>query len=491
MIIRPQPGPQERFLSSSADIAIYGGAAGGGKTWALLVEPLRHLNNPDFRAVIFRRTYPQIINPGGLHDEALRMYPSVGGVATQPSSGVTWTFPSGARVRFAHLQHDKTVFDWQGAQIPLIGFDELTHFSAHQFWYMLSRNRSLSGIRPYIRATTNPEPGWVAELIGWWIGEDGFAIPDRGGVIRWFVRYGGELIWADEPEELRRRYRDSEPKSLTFIPARLEDNRVLMERDPGYLANLLALPMVERERLLKGNWHIQPSGGKVFNRAWFEIVPAQMVAEEGEECRFWDFAATAKKLAGDDPDYTAGVLLRKTGDTYTVVDVVAGQWGPAEVERVLMRTTRRDLERVKRAGGKLRYKVRWEIEPGSAGKRENRRLIKLLDGVDAKGVRPQGDKLTRAKPLAVQSEAGFVRMVRAEWTERVINHLHHQPDWPHDDIMDAMSGAYAELVKVGIGSARVDFYAQTADTDETPEPARDMDEIERMLAEYEAEYGEL
>jgi len=150
--IRPQAGPQENFLATEADIAIYGGAAGGGKTWALLLEPLRHIHNPEFGAVIFRRTYPQIRSEGGLWSESSTIYPAMGG---QPRESILdWTFPAGGRIKFAHMQHEINRLDWQGAQIPLIEFDELTHFTKEQFFYMLSRNRSTCGVRPYIRATT-------------------------------------------------------------------------------------------------------------------------------------------------------------------------------------------------------------------------------------------------------------------------------------------------------------------------------------------------
>ena len=167
-VIRPQPGPQETFLGSSADIAIYGGAAGGGKTWALLMEPLRHIGNENFGAVFFRRTTVQVRNEGGLWDESEKLYPVIG--ASPKEHVLSWQFPSGATVSFAHLEHDKTVLNWQGSQIPLICFDELTHFSQKQFWYMVSRNRSMCGVRPYIRATCNPDAdSWVAEFISWWI----------------------------------------------------------------------------------------------------------------------------------------------------------------------------------------------------------------------------------------------------------------------------------------------------------------------------------
>ncbi len=267
--LQPQVGPQEQFLASAADIAIYGGAAGGGKTWALLLEPLRHVDNPNFGAVFFRRTTVQVRNEGGLWDESEKIYPTIG--AAPREHVLAWAFPSGANISFAHLEHDKTVLNWQGSQIPLICFDELTHFSEKQFWYMVSRNRSMCGVRPYIRATCNPDvDSWVATFIAWWIDQEtGLPRWDRAGVIRWFVRVNDTLVWADTAAELRAQYPNIPAKSATFIPAKLSDNAALMAVDPGYLANLMALPMVERERLLGGNWKIRPAAGMFFKKTWF------------------------------------------------------------------------------------------------------------------------------------------------------------------------------------------------------------------------------
>lgn len=227
---KPQPGPQETFLASNADIVIFGGAAGGGKTWALLMQPLRHMSNPQFGGVIFRRTSPQIRNQGGLWDESSQIYPLLNAEPRQ--TVLEWRFPAGAKLKFAHLQYDSDVYDWQGAQVPFIGFDQLEHFSESQFWYMLSRNRSLCGVRPYVRATVNPDAdSWVAKLIEWWIDQEtGFPIDERSGIVRWFVRVNGETKWADTKEELATDGED--PKSLTFIPAKLSDNQILMLKDP-------------------------------------------------------------------------------------------------------------------------------------------------------------------------------------------------------------------------------------------------------------------
>ena len=151
--IGPQKGPQERFLATSADICIYGGAAGGGKTFGLLLEPIRHMNNKNYNAVIFRSNYTQVTSPGGLWDSSGKIYSLV------KAPKLHWTFKSGATVNFAHLGSDSDCQNWQGSQIAMIGFDELTHFSKHQFFYMLSRNRTDSGVAPYVRATLMPIAG--------------------------------------------------------------------------------------------------------------------------------------------------------------------------------------------------------------------------------------------------------------------------------------------------------------------------------------------
>jgi predicted phage terminase large subunit-like protein len=273
--IKAQPGPQEKFLASAADIAIYGGAAGGGKSFALLLEALRHTNNTNYGAVIFRRTTPQIRNEGGLWDESAKIYGGIAGAVPKQQT-LEWRFPSGAAISFAHLEHDTDVLSWQGAQVPLIGFDELTHFSARQFWYMLSRNRSTCGVRPYVRATCNPDPdSFVASLISWWIDQEtGYAIPERSGVIRYFVRVNDELFWANDSEKLKSRFPlAGEPKSFTFIAASVEDNKILLDADPGYRANLHALPTVDRERLLKGNWKVRDDSASIIKAGWWQLWP--------------------------------------------------------------------------------------------------------------------------------------------------------------------------------------------------------------------------
>ena len=183
MFITPQEGKQSQFLASSADIVLYGGAAGGGKTFGLLLEAVRNISKKGFGAVFFRKSLKQIEKEGGLWDTAETLYPHIGGRGVK--GNLVYHFDRyRTKIQFAYMARDADVYEWQGTQIPLICFDELTHFSKRQFFYMLSRNRSVCGVKPYVRATCNPDPdSWVAEFIDWWIGEDGIAIEERSGVI--------------------------------------------------------------------------------------------------------------------------------------------------------------------------------------------------------------------------------------------------------------------------------------------------------------------
>ena len=443
LVIRPQP-KQEKFLSSPADIVIYGGAAGSGKSFALLMEPLRHIKNGKFGAVIFRRSYPEITREGGMWDNALDIYPMTGGISNKTE--LQYTFSSGMKITFSHIQDIKALETWRGAQIPLIEFDQLETFLRYQFFYMLSRNRSMCGVRPYVRATCNPQPGWLADFMSWWIADDGYADLSRSGKIRWMVVNDQTVTWADTRQELIDKFGpESKPLSVTFIAATIYDNPRLLERDPDYLARLKALPLVDRERLLGdaqrgGNWKIKPEAGKVFNRAWFKIVKA--IPSGGLVVRRWDFAATEASV-GNDPDYTASVLMTLIGGNIYIMDATNERIDPPKIVSLLKNRSDQDRTRLKAQG--RHYIVRWEQEGGSSGKITSYNFTTLMAGYDARGVSSTGDKITRAMPLAAQAEAGNVYVLEGAWNEAYLEHMHNQPA-SHDDMMDASSGAYYDLL---------------------------------------------
>ncbi len=436
--IEPQPGPQTEVLTTSADIAIYGGGAGGGKSYALLLEPIRHFNNQKFGGVIFRRNSTQVRNEGGLWDDSVSLY---GGLGAHPRQAqLEWVFPSGMRMKFGHLEHERSVFDWQGSQIPFIGFDELTHFTEKQFWYMLSRNRSTSGVAGYVRATCNPDAdSWVRKLIDWWIDGEGYPIHELSGVIRWFIRQNDEIIWGDSRKELIAQYGEQQlPKSLTFIPSTVYDNQILLKKDPSYLANLKALSRVDRLRLEGGNWNVRATAGMMFQSEWFPVVDA-IPAGWVQACRFWDRAATKPTGENTDPDWTRGLKLLKYRDgSYVVADLKSLRDTPGQVENLVRNVASHDGEDVR---------IKSQQDPGSAGVAEAEHFVRMLAGYDARVETMPKDKITRAKPVSAQSEIGNIRVLRAPWNGEFFRELENFPDGAHDDIVDVLSGAFNELAK--------------------------------------------
>ena len=276
-------GYQQIALSSKADIVIGGAAAFVGKTFALLLDPLRHVTIPGFGGVIFRRTSVQIRNEGGLWDTSVKLYPLLN--AEPRESSLDWKFPSGAKISFRHLEFEKNKYDWQGAQIPFLGFDELTHFTESMFFYLLSRNRSGCGVKPYVRATCNPDPeSWVYKLISWWIdAETGFPILERRGVVRYFIKYGHDYIWGDNYDEVYDKAehiikpmmadsglkKEDFIKSITFVSGSIYDNKMGLQNDPSYPGNLLSQDEDTRRQLLEGRWKISNSPMDIYEHDVF------------------------------------------------------------------------------------------------------------------------------------------------------------------------------------------------------------------------------
>lgn len=396
------------------------------------------MNNKDFGAVFFRRESTQISNEGGLWDTAMTIYPELGAsMKSHPSPECS--FQSGARVSFRHLNQENTVYSYQGAQIPLIVFDELTHFTKKQFFYMLSRNRSTCGVRPYVRASTNPDPdSWVAKFIEWWIDQEtGFAIPERSGVIRWFYVIDDNYVWGSSKEELIEKYGhimtiEGEvvpPKSVTFVLSTVHDNKALLSKDPAYLANLMALDRVERARLLDGNWKIKASSGEVFKRTWFEIVDS--VPNFKNSARAWDLAASEPTASNPDPDYTVGLRgFRDSDGTYYVIDRYKARVTPAKVDHALKWHAESD--------GK-QCTIRLPQDPGQAGKSQASAMTTLLAGYPLDIRTVSGDKVTRAKPASSQAEQGKVKLLRGDWNDDFLRVLEAFPSGAHDDDVDAFS----------------------------------------------------
>jgi predicted phage terminase large subunit-like protein len=332
-------------------------------------------------------------------------------------------------------------------------FDQLEHFSSHMFFYLLSRNRTDCGIRAYCRATCNPDPdSWLATFLDWWIDEQGFPIEDRAGIVRYYTRRDNEIAWADTSEEL-----SEDPnliKSATFIYSLPDDNPIGMALNPGYVGDLEALPYYLKMQRRYGNWKARPEAGKVINRSWFNVQETAAHVADAEAILFWDFAATAKSVAKSDPDYTAAVFMLKqrplcVGDQvfpprFLVANCFAEQLAPADVNKELVRFSWQ-CHAWCTAHSVRSFKVRWEIEPGSAGIMLAQQYMAMLAGLDALGVRSVKDKLTRALAFVTQAKARNVDVLRGDWNDRYLNELHNFPEVAHDDVWDANSGAFNGL----------------------------------------------
>ena len=489
--------------------SIDGGAAGGGKTYALLLEECRNSGNKNFNSVIFRRNNTQIFTNGGLWDSAMALLPLIG-AEPKKTPKPTFTFRSGAKVVFDHLERYADCLAYQGSQLVLVAFDELTHFDEEVFWYMLSRIRSDSGIDGYVRATTNPDPdSWVRTFIDWWIGEDGLAIPERSGKIRWFIRINGECIWGDSRMELLKYQFEGEitkvdkthedtdslfvldendsksqtvvtpgedgvlyvitgtkeffqwdgneyhrltaPKSVTFILSTLQDNKILMRNDPSYLANLQALPLVEQERLLGGNWNIRPAAGMYFPRSKVNIldeIPNDVI----KWVRAWDLAGTEDKKNNnpeDGPAYTAGVLIGKRNNGRIVIgDVINQRLNPSDVRQTVLNTAKAD----KAAFGR-KVRIRMNQDPGQAGLEQKEQYIKLLSGFSVNIEKESGSKEVRAEPLSAQWINGNVDVLNAPWTQSYLSQLDGFPDRKYKDMCDSSATGFLELEKMKTSSA--------------------------------------
>lgn len=220
------------------------------------------------------------------------------------------------------------MFAYQGTQANTIMFDELTHFLERQFWYMFTRNRSPAGLPCLIRATCNPDAdSWVKDLIKWYLKPDGLPDYTRAGKIRYFLRINEQMYWASTREELMVAHNceATDIKSFTFIPANLQDNQILMQNDPRYIANLKAQNVVERDRLLYGNWNIKTEG-KVFKQQ--DFIPYLIAPKFDYTFMFIDTASKTK----EHNDYSVLQLWGKGEKGIYLVDQLRGKWQAPELE---------------------------------------------------------------------------------------------------------------------------------------------------------------
>jgi predicted phage terminase large subunit-like protein len=388
---------QAVFLALPNLEAFYGGAAGGGKSSALLMAALQFVDTPGYAALILRRTYADLALPGALMDRAQQWL----GITAARWSGQehTWTFPSGATVTFGYCENASDIYRYQGSEFQTICFDELTQFTEAQYRYLFSRARRLQGVNLPLRIRAASNPGGVGHD---WVKQR-------------FLIEGKEA-------------------GRVFIPASLPDNPHLDQGE--YRRSLSVLDPITRAQLLDGNWTARQAGG-LFRREWFPIVDA--VPADLRPVRFWDLAATEANKG--DPDYTAGALVGMKDGRYYILDMRRMRGTPAQVEALLRQTAELDGRAVP---------IHIEQEGGASGKIALdvfQRRVLVGWAVYAQTVTKK--KVERAAPVSSAAEAGNVMLKRGAWIGAFLDEAEAFPQGAHDDQVDAVSGAFAQLTHSG------------------------------------------
>nr|MCH9663478.1 terminase family protein [Gammaproteobacteria bacterium] len=476
---KPNFGAQTKFLLDDSDICIFGGAAGGGKSHAGLLYPLMYIHLPIFGAVMLRREMPDITNVGGLLDESKKIYPLNGGMLTNRPP--KWIFPSGARIDLSGLQYDSDADAFKGSQIGLVYFDEVDLFTEYQFWLLFSRARPpkeglLSNsqhhpFNPMLRGSTNPDPdSFIRHLLDFWIGKDGYAIPERSGMKRWLVMNPDTnvreqfTIREEAMERIAKIYPTWEewerpdPTSLSFIPSALKDNP-FNDSDKDYRSKLGVLDAVKMERFLRGNWNVKYAAGKLFQPDWCEFIELADVPADVTEVRGWDIASTEPTKKNKTPDFTSGTKMArdKGGDTCYILDNVTFQLEPNDGKK--------RIDEIARADGKFcRQDI--PLDPGS-GKWTYDTLRELIPEAIPMDCSPEkGNKPDRFAPFSAHCYRGAdhgdswvdkdgitrrhvpikkVKIVKAPWNAEFINQLKEFPDGKNDDVADSCSRAFNNL----------------------------------------------
>jgi predicted phage terminase large subunit-like protein len=384
------------FLLLNCREAMYGGAAGGGKSDALLMGALEYADTPGYNAILFRRTYVQLSLPEALMDRAMQWLG--GSSAHWNAQKHMWTFPSGARLSFGNLERDMDKYIYQSAEFQYIGFDELTQFNESQYRYLFSRLRRLEHVDIPLRMRSATNPGGVGH--DW--------------VKRRFLIEGAK-------------------KGRVFIPARIEDNPSLDRVE--YIETLQELDPITRRQLLRGDWTARHGGSK-FKREWFQVVDQPPAF--GRSVRYWDMAATEPKQ-GEDPDYTAGARLKLYQGVYYVEDVVRSQASPRRVESLITQKARLDGADVS---------IYMEQEPGASGKTLIDHYARtVLVGYPFRADKPTGKKEIRLNPVSSAAEAGNLKLVNGPWIGDFLDEAEAFPLGSHDDQLDAVSGAFNQLAR--------------------------------------------
>ena len=429
------PGPQSMYLLDFGRESLYGGAAGGGKSIALMMAASQFLNVPGYAALLLRKSYQDLNKPGALMDIAEQWWGGKPGIRfDREQHSYIFNCPGGgtSKVVFGALDNENDRFKYQGGAYHFVGFDELTQQKERDYLYLFSRVRRvktgpLSKIPIRIRSTANP-----------------------GGVGHEWVHARFIANW----EQWKKRNADRPTRN--FHPALIDDNPMLDREE--YVESLMELDPVTRAQLLRGDWNIRPDG-RMFKRDWFKPIDRADIPGNCMWLRFWDTAAT-DPVPGHDPDWTVGMRVgRDPAGRFYIDDMRRWRIGPSESDTYMREVSRQDTRRVQQA---------MEQDPGAAGKITiHHYRVNAFAGSNFRAVLAAGKsrgrtstisagrktpmpKILAAGPLASHAEAGlFYYVADGSWDHAAfLAETEIFPDGDHDDIVDALSGAVNLLAKM-------------------------------------------
>lgn len=401
-----EPTPkQEWYLRRDELEAFFGGAAGPGKSYGLLMASLQYVDVPGYHGLLLRPSLGEFEQPGGLIEASHDWLDTSD--AYWNGTKRSWTFPSGASIRFGYLATPADVKIYKGPSYSFCGFDELTSFPEGLYRAMFRVLRQAKGgyldeIPLRMRSASNP-----GDIGHQWV----------------------------KSRFIERATRD--PQAV-FVPATIHDNPHL-DYD-AYLLSLAHLSPIDRQRLIDGDWDVTEEGGK-FKRDDFRIVAPDEVAPAVSSLRYWDLAGSEVSAAYPDPDWTVGLRYEVDANgTFTVRHIVRGRWQDDRVEQTVRRTAEEDGRAVP---------VYVERDPGQAGKAQlanyKRRVLQGFachEGL----TRIQGAnaaKEVRARPVAAAVGNGLVQIM--ETCPNLLEFLDEVSIFPNgakDDCVDALSGAH-------------------------------------------------
>lgn len=437
---------QRAFLELDAQEALYGGAAGGGKSDAALMAALQYIDQPDYSALIMRAHEVDLFKNNSIGDRAVKWFE--GTPAKWDAGLLGFRFPSGATISFGHLGSIKDREKWKGPDFQFICVEELTEWEEGDYIFLFSRLRSVNPKVPTrMRANTNPGGvghGWVKRRF------IDSAQQHGTGLLYEEWRKGqrlGSPVFESPPStqvvEIARSL-GVHPQGAHFVPAFASDNPKINQAE--YLMNLAQLDSVQFAWYAKGDWNAVPSG-KIFKREWFsESKYLKEPPADLKWMRYWDLAGTDPDLPenqGKDPAWSAGVKLAlwptDQGHIRLVVsDVRRVQLEPGDLESFVASTAKDDGRGVR---------IRFEREPGSSGKAVVRGYqTATLPEYDVDEHHKTGSKEEMWRPLAGLAKVGNVYLVDGEWTREFVDELVGLPKGKKDQA-DAAAGGYAKLLE--------------------------------------------